>query len=128
MIVHDLGIQPRALPVLAERVDGDPLHAVVRQRPRSKAHLARVRIAAALGDGVDEPVNLDLRIGMVLVRGIGSDDVRQPHTFARHGFGHDIGGLFLNIDLAAIGHGRAVEQVDGVIIGVIQMPQLFFPP
>ena len=44
------------------------------------------------------------------------------------GLGHHVGGLLLAVDLAAVGDGRAVEQVDGVVGAIVEMPELLLVP
>ena len=73
-------------------------------------------------DAVDSPIDLVLGLGRVSVAGLGADDVDQLDAVFRECPGHHVGGLLLAIVLAAIGHGRAVEQVEGVVGAVIKMP------
>ena len=127
MIVQHFGIEARALPVLTEPIHGDPLHLVVGQSPGGEPDLARIRIAPLRGDGVDLVVDRHLGVGMIPVRGLRPDDVRHRDAFRGQRLGHDIGGLLLPVDLAAISHQRAIEEVDRVIGRVVEMPQLGFP-
>ena len=107
-IAGDFGIEAGAFPVLAERVDGQPLHAIVGQRPGGEFDFARVRVAAALGDLVEDAVDLHLGIGMVAVRRLRADDAHQAHAFGGQGALHHVAGLLLRIDLAVVFHGGNV--------------------
>ena len=93
---------------LSERIDGQPLHAVVGQRPGGEPDLARVGIAAAFGDLVEDAVDLDFGIGMVAVRRLRAGDAHQAHAFGGHGALHHVAGLLLRVDLAVVFHGGDV--------------------
>ena len=42
--------------------------------------------------------------------GLGTDDVVQVDALFLQRLGHHVGGLLLAVDLAAVGHGRALER------------------
>ena len=107
-IAGDFGIEAGALPVLPERIDGQPLHAIVGQRPGGEFDFARVGIAAAFGDLVEDAVELDLGIGMVAVRRLRTGDAHEAHAFGGHGALHHVAGLLLRIDLAVVFDGGDV--------------------
>ena len=113
--------------MLSERIDGQPLHAIVGQGPGGEPDLARVGVAAAFGDLVEDAVDLDFGIGMVAVRRLRARDAHQAHAFGGHGTLHHVAGLLLRIDLAVVFHGGDVVEVDGVIGGVVEVPELLFP-
>ena len=64
---------------------------------------------------------------MIAVRGVGTDDVGEFDAFALEGGSHDVGGLFLAVDLAAVGDGGEVEEVYGVVGAIVPMPESLFP-
>ncbi len=56
--------------------------------------------------------------------GVRSDEVGELDSFLLEGEGHHVGGLLLDVLLAAVGHGRAIEQIAGIVGGVVQVPEL----
>src|SRR5207244_2886716 len=91
-------------------------------------HALGHRIAAAGEDAVDPAVDLLLRLRVVAVRRLRTDDVNHADALGRERLGHQIGGLFLSVDLAAVSNGRAIEQVEGIVGAVVQVPELLLVP
>lgn len=56
-----------------------------------------------------------------------TDDVREVQPVLIHSVCHDIGGLFLDIQLAGIRDDRQIIKVLSVSITVVHVPELFFP-
>ena len=116
------------LPVFGQRVDCDPLHLVVAQGVGRKAHPARSVVTSDSGDGVEPPVNFHLRIRMILVTSVRTDDVGQRDAFALHRGLDCSGRLLLWIVLARVRNSRHVEHVQRVVDRVVPMPQLLLEP
>ena len=64
---------------------------------------------------------------MVAVRRLRAHDAHQAHALGRHGALHHVAGLLLRIDLAVVFDGGDVVEVDGVIGGVVEVPQFLLP-
>ncbi len=125
---RDLGIDTGPLPMLGKSVHDDPMHPIVAQRPRREADLPRQRLTAAGDDAVHATVDLSFGCRGVEVLGIDTDDVLQRHAFGGKRLLHHVGGLLLRVVVAAIGDRGAVDEVDGPIVAIVEVPELFFPP
>ncbi len=125
---EEFGIDTCAIPVLLKAVDFDPTRLVIPQRPGGEVNRLGRRIAAGCGQAVDPPIDLLLGGRRVFVARLGADDVDQPDPLGGECPLHLIGRLFLPILFAAIGHGRAVEQVDGIVGCVVEVPEFALVP
>src|SRR5260370_39844892 len=54
------------------------------------------------------------------------DDVHQRNALGSQRLGHHVRGLLLLIDLAAVGDGRAVAEIDRPIGAIVEMQELLF--
>src|SRR5438034_43670 len=90
--------------------------------------LRRVPSSAAREDAVEPAVDLLLRLRVVAVRRLRPNDVNHADALGRERFGHQVGCLFLGVDLAAVSDRRAVEQVDGIVGAVVEVPELLLVP
>src|SRR6185295_2887045 len=54
--------------------------------------------------------------------------VHEVEAFLAHGGGHDVSRLLLFVDLPAVGNGGALEEVDGPIGAIIEVPELLLVP
>ena len=124
----EFGLDLCSLPVLFQTIHGHPQHLIVTQRPRRELHFVRHGIAPLRCDAVDAPVDLLFRAAFVGVRRLWSDDVRQFDSFGLQRFGHHVGSLLLSVDFAAVRHGRAVEQIRGVVCAVVEVPEFLLIP
>ena len=61
---------------------------------------------------------------MNLMRGLRANDVGQLDVLHAQVLLHDVGGLLLFVDFAAVGHGGHMEEVQCAVRGVVPMPQL----
>ena len=61
---------------------------------------------------------------MVAVWSLRTHHANHPHALLRRGLLHHVGGLLLRIDFAVVGHRRSVEEVDGIVRGVVQVIEL----
>ena len=103
------------------------MHTVITEEVGGEGDFLRGAHAAVGGDGGEAALDLDHRVGMDLVGGLRSDDVRELHAELAHLAGHDIGGLLLLVELAAVGDRRGVAEVNGGIGGVIPSPESLLP-
>ncbi len=62
------------------------------------------------------------------MRGLRTFHADQAETFLGHGTRHHVAGLLLRVDLAVIFDGGQVEEIGGVIHGVVVVPELLLPP
>ena len=124
----ELGVDVRPLPMLLQAVHRQPGIAVIAEGVRREPHLGRRRVAALFHDGVDFLRQLLLGFRLVGVLGVRADEVRERQPLALGGGNHHVGGLLLRVVGAAVGHGRAVEQVAGVVGGVVHVIELLFVP
>ena len=65
---------------------------------------------------------------MILVRRLWADDVGEGDAFLRGVFHHDVGGLFLPVNFAGVGHGGRVGEVRGHRGRVVPAPEDLLPP
>ena len=80
------------------------------------------------GNAVDAAVDFRLRLRVIGMSGLWSNDVRHFDSFGGQRVGHQIGGLFLFIDFAAVSDRRAVEEIDRVIGRVVKTPEFLLVP
>ena len=79
------------------------------------------RLVHELGHGL-------LRVRLVGMAGLGADDVGHLHAvLEKRGF-HEVGGGFLRVVLAAVGHERGVGEVDGARERVVEIPEFLLIP
>ena len=57
-----------------------------------------------------------------------ADHVDQLHPLLLERLGHDVGGLLLVVDLAAVGDGRTLEQVRRHVGAVVKVPEPLLVP
>ena len=126
--VDDLGIDPGPLPVFFQAFESDPKTLGIAQRERRETDAPRNRVAAAGHDRIDPPVDLFFGLRVIRMRGVGTDDVSQLHALRLQCGGHDVGRLLLPVLFAAIGHGRTIEQVYGIVGAIVDVPQLLLVP
>ena len=69
----------------------------------------------------------DLGIGVELVRGLRAFHADEAQAFVGHGALHHVAGLLLRVDLAVIFDGGQVEEIGGVVDGVVVVPELLLP-
>ena len=120
--VQQVSLDSSSLPVLLQRVDLYPVRAVIPKRPGREANLSGNTVPTVARDFVNSPIDLSLGVGCVVVTGLGADDVGELNSFGLECFGHHIGSLLLSVSLTAIGNRRAVEQIEGIIGAIIEMP------
>ena len=89
-------------------------------------NLARCAVTTHGGDGGETPLDFNQRVRMNLVRGLWPDDVLHVDVLHAEIFLHDVSGLFLFIDLSAVGHGGHVKEVQRAVGGVVPMPERLF--
>ena len=114
--------------MLLQAVDNDPVHLIVAECPGGEADGARNWVASARHDAVDAAIDFFFGLRMVAMRGLRADDVDELNAFRSGSLGHHISGLFLLIDLATIGDSRAIEEVEGIVGGIVPMPDLLLVP
>ena len=122
-VAGDARLDAGWFPVRIKAVNPNPGLAIVAQRPRHESHLAWHRVAALGGGGVDALVDFRLGCGVIFVAGVRADHVVQCQAFVCEVARHDIRGLLLFVDLAAVRDGGGVEQVAGVFRGVVKPPK-----
>ena len=124
----DRGDDAGALPMPGERVDRQPMHAVIFERVGRQRDRARQAIPSSDREFVHAAFDFKARLRMIGVRRLGADDVRQLDSFAFERLGHQVGGLLLFVDLAAVGDSRALKQVGRDLGAIIPMPEFLFIP
>ena len=80
------------------------------------------------GNAVDAAVDFDFGLRMIGMSGLWSNDVRHFDPLAGQRFGHEVSGLFLFINFAAVSDRRAVEEIDRVIGRVVKTPEFLLVP
>ena len=128
VVIGYVGVNARALPFVTHGVDGDPLHAVVREGPGGELHAAGKERQAAIGIGVDEAADGDLGVGMIAVRGVGAPDSGEAESFLGHEALHDVGRFALRILIAVVGNDRGLIEIARVVGGVVKVPEFLFVP
>src|SRR4051812_6998318 len=121
--IGDARVYAGARPMLIHAIDANPKHFVVTKGPSRETNFVRRWIAAPGDDRVDAAIDFGLGARFVTVGCVRPDDVRELEAFFFQSLGHDVGGLLLFIDFAAVSHGWTVEQVDGPIGAIIPMPE-----
>src|SRR5690349_5596628 len=109
-------------------IHGHPKHFVITQSPGLKMDFFGNWVTTGARNTVDPSVDFFLCAWFVAVGCIRTDDMSQFNAFSVHRLGHNVSGLLLFIDFAAVCDSWAIEKIDGVIGGVIPMPELLFPP
>ena len=107
----------------AHRVDRQPEHPVVPERPGREADLFRHGIAAFGGQSIEPILNLLPRARLVRVTGVRTDDVLERQAFVEHRGCHRVGRLLLSVVRAGVRHDRHVERVQRVVGRVVQVPE-----
>src|ERR1700722_6255653 len=101
---------------------------VIAERVSRKSNLGRRLVAALLNNSVDLFNQFFFGFRLIGVLGVRPDQVGEGNALALGGRGHHVGGLFLRVVGAAVGHGRAVEEIAGVVGGVVHVIELLFIP
>ena len=117
-----------ALPGFFELHNLDTIGDGVAERVGGEAALGGPERARLGGELVEAGGELFLGVGVVFVRGLRADEVLELHALGGGGRGHDVGGLFLRIEFAAVGDGRDVEEISGRGGGVVPVPEFLLPP
>ncbi len=99
------------------------MHLVVSQRYGREINLARNIVGRGAGERRQTGFDLDHRLRVNVVRGLGADDVNQVDVqLCQRGL-HHIRGLFLAIHFAAVRDGRTVGKIAGPGWAIVQLPQ-----
>src|SRR5262249_544840 len=87
----------------------------------------RVWVAPARRDVVEHAREFDLGVGMEAMLGLRSDQPYEVQAFGGHVFLHHVARLLLRVELAVVFDGRRVEEIGGVIGGVVKVEELLLP-